>query len=265
MPQLTYPATTLFREVTSQKKEIYYPECDGKRMADNTLQFHWLVTIKENLELLFKNQPDVFVAGDLLWYPVEGQPKIRYAPDVLVVFGRPKGHRGSYLQWKEENVPVQIVFEILSPGNRRQEMEQKFAFYEQYGVEEYYIYNPQRHKLQVWLRQQGQLRELGQLNTWVSPRLGIRFELVGTELQVYHPTGEQFYSYVELAEQRYREQAVSEAELIFAESRIESAETRAEQEWQRAEQERHDKEMAQQRMALLEAKLRELGLDPTKI
>jgi len=41
-------------------------------MADNTKQFRWIVTIKEGLEWLFQDDPNVFVAGDLLWYPVEG-------------------------------------------------------------------------------------------------------------------------------------------------------------------------------------------------
>jgi hypothetical protein len=49
------------------------------------------VVIKENLELLFANLPDVLVAGDLLWYPVQDNTKIRTAPDAMVVFGRPKG------------------------------------------------------------------------------------------------------------------------------------------------------------------------------
>jgi hypothetical protein len=53
------------------------------------------VTIKENLELVFADNPEVFVAGDLLWYPVEGNNKLRIAPDVMVAFGRPKGDRGS--------------------------------------------------------------------------------------------------------------------------------------------------------------------------
>lgn len=55
--------------------ELVYPESDGKPMADNTKQFRWIVTIKENLEILFASQSDVFIAGDLLWYPVEGNNK----------------------------------------------------------------------------------------------------------------------------------------------------------------------------------------------
>ena len=87
-------------------------------MSDNTLQFQWIVTIKGGLDALFRHDPDVFVAGDLLWYPVEGKPKIRIGPDVLVAFGRPKGERGSYRQWEEGGIAPQVVFEILSPGNR---------------------------------------------------------------------------------------------------------------------------------------------------
>ena len=46
----------------SRRSEIEYPDSDGKPMSDNTLQFQWIVTIKEGLEALFRNDPLVFVA-----------------------------------------------------------------------------------------------------------------------------------------------------------------------------------------------------------
>ena len=104
-------------------------------MADNTKQFRWITLIHGNLSWLFANDEIVFVAGDLLWYPVEGNNKLRQAPDVMVVFGVPKGDRGSYQQWKENNIAPQVVFEILSPGNTPKEMERKLLFYDRYGVE----------------------------------------------------------------------------------------------------------------------------------
>ena len=97
---------------------VIYPDEDGNPIAENTLQFKWIVTIKGGLDSLYRDRADVFVAGDLLWYPVEGEPKIRVAPDTMVAFGRPKGYRGSYKQWEEDGIPPQAVFEILSPGNR---------------------------------------------------------------------------------------------------------------------------------------------------
>ena len=163
-------------------------------MADNTLQFNWIVVIKEGPRSLFLDDPNVFVAGNLLWYPVEGKPTIRTAPDAMVAFGRPKGRRGSYKQWEEGNVAPQVVFEILSPGNRPDEMERKFEFYEKYGVEEYYIYDPDDGTLEGWLRKGDHLEKVADMAGFVSPRLDIRFEPgEGPDnLKIFGPDGEPF-------------------------------------------------------------------------
>jgi Uma2 family endonuclease len=109
---------------------VVYPESDGKPMADNTLQFRWIQVLAGNLMALYREQ-DVFVAGDLLWYPVRDQPKVVNAPDVLLAFGRPRGHRGSYRQWQEADVAPQVVFEVLSPSNGYAEMIDKQLFYDE--------------------------------------------------------------------------------------------------------------------------------------
>ena len=179
---------------------IIYPDSDGQPMSDNTKQFQWIVTIKENLETLFADNPQVFVAGDLLWYPVEGEPKIRLAPDAMVVFGRAKGDKGSYQQWREDNIPPQVVFEILSPGNRLGEMAKKFQFYQRYGVEEYYIYDPDRNDLSGWVDCSGDLEVVEEINGWTSPRLGIRFELTPDTLNIYRPDGQKFLTFLETAQ-----------------------------------------------------------------
>src|SRR3954451_24187897 len=147
-------------------KQITYPQSDGQPMADNTRQFRWIVTIQGGLDALFADDPNVFVAGDLLWYPVEGDPTIRTAPDVMVVFGAPKGDRGSYLQWREGNIAPQVVFEILSPGNTVPEMTRKHAFYNRYGVEEYYLYDPDHNELSGWQRIDGWLWEIEPIEDW---------------------------------------------------------------------------------------------------
>src|SRR5438128_6389671 len=100
------------------KTTVVYPESDGLPMSDNTKQFRWIVTIQGGLDAVFRADPNIFVAGNLLWYPIEGDNTNRVAPDIFVVFGRPKEDRGSYLQWVENNIPPQVVFEVVSPGNR---------------------------------------------------------------------------------------------------------------------------------------------------
>src|SRR4051812_25054451 len=107
--------------VAATRGAIVYPESDGKPLAENTL-LRWIMTLVGNLKVLYRERVDVFVSGDQLWYPVEGSPEICFAPDVYVVFGRPKGERSSYRQWEEDNIPLTVVFEVLSPGNTIQEM-----------------------------------------------------------------------------------------------------------------------------------------------
>ncbi|MEO0759637.1 MAG: Uma2 family endonuclease [Cyanobacteria bacterium J06648_16] len=181
-------------------EDIVYPDSDGQPMADNTKQFRWIVTIKENLELLFADRPDVFVAGDLLWYPVEGKPEIRRAPDAMVVFGRPKGDRGSYRQWVEDDIAPQVVFEVLSPGDRPMEMLQKQIFYERYGVEEYYVYDPDNVELAGFIGVDNSWQAVETLDGWVSPRLGIKFLLSDESLELFRPDGKRFSSYTELGQ-----------------------------------------------------------------
>src|ERR1700747_1649617 len=121
------------------KPAVRYPASDGLPMSDNTKQFRWIMTIQGGLDALYRDNDNVFVAGNLLWYPVEGNNVIRSAPDIFVAFGRPKGDRGSYLQWEEGNIAPQVTFEVLSPGNRAGDVTNKFQFYERYGVEECYL------------------------------------------------------------------------------------------------------------------------------
>ena len=211
--------------------EIVYPDSDGQPMADNTKQFQWITVIKTNLDWLFRDEEQVFVAGDLLWYPVEGNPKYRVAPDVMVVFGRPKGDRGSYKQWQEDNIAPQVVFEILSPGNTEGEMDRKLQTYARCGVEEYYIYDPDRYILKGYQRSDDfYLDRIEAMNDWTSPRLGINFSLSGDELQITHPDGRIFETFDRVATER---------DLLIAEK-------------QQLEIDKNKRD----------AKLRELGIDP---
>ncbi|MGJ0607164.1 Uma2 family endonuclease [Cylindrospermopsis raciborskii] len=223
--------------------EIVYPESDGEPMADNTRQFTWIVKIKENLEILFKYNADVFVAGDLFWYPVKGSNKIKLAPDTMVVFGRPKAHRGSYRQWEEDNIPPQVVFEILSPGNTQDEMDKKKLFYLKHGVEEYYVYDPDRISLEVCIRENNSFKEIKDFSVWTSPRLNIRFDMTGDELVIYYPDGGRFLSPVELSNYAEQENQRAEREKLLKEQETQ----RAERETQRAEREKLLKEQETQR------------------
>jgi Uma2 family endonuclease len=263
---MVYFILVMAMQTTTTTTEIIYPETDGEPMASNTQQAEVMMTIKENLDALFADRPDVFVAIDHFWYPVEGRPDIRQAPDVMVVIGRPKGHRGSYKQWEEGGIAPQVVFEVVSSGNTEAEWAQKLEFYERYGVQEYYIYDPDRSEWRGYVRVGDRLEALGELEGWVSPLLGVRFGRgCGTDPGLYEPSGRRFVGYVEV--RRALEAALAremEARRLAEEARrrAEQERAQAEEARRRAEQERAQAEEARRRAERLAQKLRELGIEP---
>ena len=257
----------------------FYRSSDGKPMSENTTQYRWIVAVQGGLATQFSHNPDVLVVGDLLWYPVEGDNKTRAAPDAMVVFGRPKGDRGSYIQYREAGVAPQVAFEILSPSNRPAEMRRKLAFYERYGIQEYYILDPDYARHRGYLRSAaGKLEPIAELFGWVSPLLSIRFEMTD-ELILIGTDGLRFEFYEDeaLARRAAQQEAATERRERQAAEQAAAAERR---ERQAAEQaaaaERRERQAAEQAAAAardrgqaisqenerLRAKLKELGLDP---
>jgi Uma2 family endonuclease len=176
-------------------------------MAENTKQYQWIVRLVENLKCLLQDQA-AFVAGDLLWYPVQVEGKATppcQAPDAMVVLGRPAGDRGSYKQWEEENIAPQVVFEIISPSNTATEMVAKQNFYAQHGVLEMYFYDPESHDFWGLTREKPEeaFNPVLMLSLpWVSPLLHIRFEASADGLAVFYPNGEPFKTFTEVANER---------------------------------------------------------------
>ena len=132
------------------------------------------------------------------------------------------------------------MFEILSPSNSREEMERKLLFYDRHGVEEYYIYNPDQNELRVWLREEDGLESISLTANWVSPRLGIRFDLSGDKLEIYRPDGSHFFSYIEICQM------------------LENQRQRAEQAEEALQEERRKSQ-------LLAERLREMGINPDEL
>lgn len=222
---------------TPISSQTLYPDSDGKPMADNTVQYDWIVRPVSNLKWLLKDEV-AFVAGNLLWYPVQVDqpPAPCQAPDVMVVLGRPAGDRGSYKQWEEAGVAPQVVFEILSPSNTAREMLAKQIFYQEHGVLEMFFYDPESRDFWGFARDHSE--QPCSLITplylpWTSPILKIRFEMFEDGLAVFYPNGEPFKNPEEVFHALDQAQA------------------------------ERDQAQALQERAF--AKLRELGIDPTTL
>jgi Uma2 family endonuclease len=237
--------------------EIEYPETDGKPLAENTTQLLWIVKLFTGFFGWYRHDANVFVASDLLWYPVEGEPRICTAPDVMIVLGRPKGHRSTYMQWREGAIPPQVVFEIRSPSNSDEHMAMLLEFYREHGVQEYYLYDPDRNLLEGWRRVRQRLVRIGPMHDFVSPLLGIRFDTSAAEPIIYDPSGKPFVTPDVLAD----DQETSRLEKDRAVQQAEQEKLRADQEKLRADEEKLRAEQEKRRADVLAAKLRELGID----
>jgi Uma2 family endonuclease len=237
---------------TDKAGNILYPVDNGEPLSNDTEHLRWITFVKNGLEDWFGDRDDVFVAADLLWYPVEGRPDISRAPDVMVVLDHPAGERSSYRQWQEAGRPPQVVFEFLSASNTAAEMLGKLDFYSDHGCQEFYIYDYQRGTFRAHDRAANPNAltkcEPSDDNTWFSPLLDMTFGLSESgKLWIRRPDGKLL--------ETQREISLRAKEL---EQQAENLRQRAEAERQRAETERRKAD-------LLAARLREMGVDPDSI
>ena len=189
-----------------------YPESDGKPMAETDIHRQLLSDLVFTLETFFQNQPDVYVSGNLLIYYVEGNPKKRIAPDIFVVRGVEKRQRRIYKLW-EEGVAPQVVIELTSRQTWREDLQEKWRLYEQLGVEEYFIFDPEYDYLDdplVGYRlKDGKYKVMGARDRRLRSKvLGLELVDAGDTLRLFDPNSGRFLpNWQELTEEltRYRE------------------------------------------------------------
>lgn len=125
----------------ASKAEIYYPESDGKPMGETDWHITVILYLREALRYIFRADEQVYVAADMLFYYVEGRPRIFKVPDVFVVKGVPRHSRRVYKLWEEQVAPC-VIFEISSRDTRDEDIGSKRVLYEQLGVKEYFLFDP---------------------------------------------------------------------------------------------------------------------------
>ncbi|MBK8812570.1 MAG: Uma2 family endonuclease [Acidobacteria bacterium] len=122
-------------------KEVFYPCSDGKPMGETGAHVQTIITLFQILTNHFRRSDDVAVIANMMFYYVEGDPRKVISPDVFVVRNVGSHVRRVYKLW-EEAAP-DVVFEISSRGTRREDLNRKFQLYQQIGVKEYYVFDPE--------------------------------------------------------------------------------------------------------------------------
>lgn len=123
--------------------EVYYPETDGEPMAETAAHVRALLWLYHMLGTLFADRPDVLVAANMFWYWQQGDPGKRVAPDVMVVPGVGRHDRTSFRSWEENGAVPAVVVELSSKETVKEDLGKKFERYEQLGVREYFLFDPE--------------------------------------------------------------------------------------------------------------------------
>lgn len=207
---------------TAPPAEIFYPSSDGEPVAETYAHLYAMLVTLEVLRQYLEGQQATVLSNQFLYY-AQGYPKLRVAPDVMVIFDVAPGGRDNYKIWEEGQVPA-VIFEMTSKGTQSEDQVFKRTLYEQLGLREYWLFDPRGE----WL--DGQLQGYRLHNDLYEPitdgrsdPLKLRLEINGQLIAFYREdTGEKLLIPGELAqalktEAQARQDAEARAEALEAE------------------------------------------------
>lgn len=210
--------------------EVFYPESDGKPMAETPKHGNQMWYCITALNRYFANRPDVYAWGNMFIYYQEGDPRKHVSPDCFVVYGVDKREREIYQTWKERNRTPDVVFEITSRTTRNEDTRTKYHLYEQVlKVPEYFLFDPRADYLKPRLRGyrlvNGSYQPLFPVdNRLASEQLQLEIVEMGDLLRFYNPATSSFVaSDEELAQRTEQEERCADREAQRAEQEAQHA------------------------------------------
>lgn len=233
-----------------RQTEVFYPSSDGEPLAETSVHLDAIINAVVTLRHYLAGQQAIVLSNQFLYYS-EGFPKLRVAPDIMVIFNVAPGPRDNYKTWEEIQTPA-VIFEITSAGTREQDESFKKTLYEQMEIPEYWQFDPKGEWIAEKLRGyrlQGEHYSLITDNH--SQPLQLRLAVDDGLIAFYRENGEKLPAPNELIEALRQETLARQA-----------AEVQLEQERQRAEQERQRAEAAEAEVERLKEQLRLLGMEP---
>ena len=142
----THPNTRPLPYAPTDTADIFYPESDGKPMAETDLHIEEIIRMRHILKAQYADKPDVYISGNIMMYYEEGNIHASVSPDILVSFGIGKKRRRTYKTW-EEGKPPDFVMEFSSKGTYRDDLDNKVELYAKIGIPEYFLYDAERRYL----------------------------------------------------------------------------------------------------------------------
>jgi Uma2 family endonuclease len=214
--------------------QISYPSSDGEPLAESYWHLYAIIVTLTVLQQYLQGQQAMVLADQFSYY-AEGFPRLRVAPDVMVILGVEPGPRDNYKIWQEQQVPA-VIFEMTSPKTRNEDTGSKKSLYENLGVQEYWLFDPKGEWLVPHLQGYRLAEEVYQpITDGVSQVLQLRLETEDSLIRFYRlDTGAALLTPDEIA------QALAQEKQARAQER----------------------EQTEAELAKLKAQLRDLGVEP---
>lgn len=183
-----------------------YPSSDGEPVAETFVHLYAMLITLEVLRQYLAGQRATVLGNQFLYY-AQGYPKLRVAPDVMVIFAVEPGGRDNYKIWEEGQTPA-VIFEMTSKGTQDQDQSFKKTLYAQLEVQEYWLFDPKGEWIVEKLRGyclQGE--DYIPIADGISQQLSLRLVEEGSLIGFYRlDTGEKLLIPDELAQALQQEQ-----------------------------------------------------------
>ena len=122
------------------RQAVEYPSSDGRPVAETDLHYDRLTDVVAMLKYRYGCRSDVYVGANMLVYDEPGNVHRHLSPDAFVAFGVPNRRRDVFKLW-EERAPS-FVLEVTSRSTRGEDAVTKRRRYGEWGVAEYFQYDP---------------------------------------------------------------------------------------------------------------------------
>jgi Uma2 family endonuclease len=209
-------------------EDVIFPKIDlysDEPPLETYLHLQQMILLIKCLDWLWRDRQDFFAAGNLTIYYSPHQKKSEKfrGPDFFVVLGTERKPRKSWVVWEEEGKYPNIIIEILSPKTAKSDRGLKKQIYQDtFRTPDYFWFDPDTLEFQGFQLIQGQYQELqpNQEGHLWSQQLGLYLGIHNSQLRFFTNLGELVLTTEEVATQSQSELKIERERVALLEQRL---------------------------------------------
>ena len=209
-------------------EDVIFPKIDlysDEPPLETYLHLQQMMLLIKCLDWLWRDRQDFFAAGNLTIYYSPHQKKSEKfrGPDFFVVLGTERKPRKSWVVWEEEGKYPNVIIEILSPKTAKSDRGLKKQIYQDtFRTADYFWFDPDTLEFQGFQLIQGQYQELqpNQEGHLWSQQLGLYLGIHNSQLRFFTNQGELVLTPEEVATQSQSELEIERERVALLEQRL---------------------------------------------